>query len=290
LLNLELFCNALTIGVLLGGVYCALAIGLSVSFGLLDVVNIAHPAFIVLGAYAASLMGQWFSCDPILAGVLMTPFFFLVGQALYQIYYLSFERRGAEALRGMAFFFGLMFIIEVGLIMSFGVDYRVAEASYIGVSYQVGWLGIPLRLLLPFLVSLAMAALLLLFLGRTFTGRAIRAVAQDRMALMLMGADPVRIKQIAFGLSLGSCAVAGSLLLIIIPVEPSVGRVYIGQVFAIVVLAGLGSVSGTLVAGLLLGVAESLVATFYGPSWAPAVSFGILLAVLGFRPAGLFGR
>ena len=128
------------------------------------------------------------------------------------------------------------------------------------------------------------------YLSRTFYGRAIRAVAQDRLALQLMGADPVRVKQIGFGIGIATTAVAGALLIMIIPIEPSVGRLYIGQVFAIVVLAGLGSVGGTLLAAMILGVVESSVSTFYGPSWAPAVAFGILLLVLAFRPQGLFGR
>ena len=147
-------------------------------------------------------------------------------------------------------------------------------------------------MLVPFCVSLVMFGAVYLYMSRTFNGRPIMAVAvaQDRLALQLMGADPVRIKQLGFGISLATAAVAGALLIIIIPVEPSVGRLYIGQVFAIAVLAGLGSIPGTLVAALVLGIAESVVSTFYGPSWAPAVAFGILLLALAFRPQGLFGR
>jgi branched-chain amino acid transport system permease protein len=115
-------------------------------------------------------------------------------------------------------------------------------------------------------------------------------VAQDRGALQLMGADPVRIKQWAFGIGIATAAVAGALLIIIGPVEPSVGRQYIGRAFAIVVLGGMGSIQGMLIAALALGVTENMVSTFYGPSWAPAVAFGVLLATLAFRPSGLFGR
>ena len=127
----------------------------------------------------------------------------------------------------------------------------------------------------PFCVSIAMFTAVYLYMSRTFNGRAIKAVAQDRLALQLMGADPVKIKQLGFGISIGTAALAGALLIIIIPVEPSVGRLYIGQVFAIAVLAGLGSIPGTLVAGLVLGVAESLVSTFFGappgrPPWPSA--------------------
>ena len=116
------------------------------------------------------------------------------------------------------------------------------------------------------------------------------AVSQDQLALQLMAADPIRIKRIAFGISIATASIAGALLIIIQPVEPSVGRDYIGRVFAICVLGGLGSMPGTLIAAMLLGVIESLTSTFYGPSWAPAVAFGFLLLTLAFRPAGLFGR
>ena len=145
-------------------------------------------------------------------------------------------------------------------------------------------------MLIPCVVSLALFALLELFITRTFTGRAIMAVSQDQLALQLMAADPIRIKRIAFGISIATASVAGALLIIIQPVEPSVGREYIGRVFAICVLGGLGSLPGTLIAAMLLGVVESLTATFYGPSWAPAVAFGFLLLTLAFRPTGLLGR
>ena len=121
-------------------------------------------------------------------------------------------------------------------------------------------------------------------------GKAIQAVSQDRLALQLMGVDPVKVKQIALGIGIATAVVAGALLIIIQPVEPSVGRLYIGRIFAIVVLGGMGSISGMFVAALIIGVVESFIATFYGPSWAPAVGYGILLLTLAIRPQGLFGR
>lgn len=135
-----------------------------------------------------------------------------------------------------------------------------------------------------------MLGALQLFLSRTFIGRAIQAVAQDPQALRLMAANPTHIKRVAFGLSIATASVAGAVLIIIQPIEPSVGRDYIGRIFAIVVLGGLGSLNGTLIAAIILGIAENLTATFYGPSWSPAVSFGILLLTLAVRPSGLFGR
>jgi branched-chain amino acid transport system permease protein len=287
---MDLFLNAIAAGVLLGGFYAAMSIGLTISFGQLDIVNIAHPSFIVLGSFCTFVLYEHGGIDPIVAGILLAPVFFCIGVGVYSVYYASFERRGDESLRGLAFFFGIMFIMEVLLIMVFGVDYRLVETWYIGESIHIGLVGLPFRMLAPFCVSLIMAGGLYLYLSRTFTGRAILAVAQDRLALQLMGADPVRTKQIAFGIGLATTAIAGSLLIMLGPVEPSVGRLYIGRVFAIVVLGGMGSIGGTIVAAMILGVVESMVATFYGPSWSPAVAFGFLLITLAIRPSGLFGR
>ena len=135
-----------------------------------------------------------------------------------------------------------------------------------------------------------MVAGLQLYLTRSFIGRAILAVSQDGLALQLMAASPIRIKEIAFGISTATCAVAGAFLIIIQPIEPSIGRDYIGRIFAICVLGGMTSMPGMLVAAMLLGIVESITATFYGPSWSPAVAFGFLLVTLAVRPAGLMGR
>jgi branched-chain amino acid transport system permease protein len=289
-ISLDLLGNALISGVLLGGFYAAVTIGITISFGMLDVVNIAHPAFIILGSYIAYMANTTLGVDPVIASVVVAPAFYLLGAAIYQVYYLAFERRGDQALQGLAFFFGLLFITEVTLVLVFGVDYRLVEAPYIGPSLHLGPIELPGRLLVPCLVALAMVGALHLFTSRTFIGRAILAVAQDQLALRLMAADPVRIKRIAFGLSIATASVAGAVLIVIQPVEPSIGRDYIGRVFAICVMGGLGSFGGTLAAAMILGIVESLTATFYGPSWTPAVAFGFLLITLAIRPSGLFGR
>lgn len=282
--------NAIVSGLLLGGFYAGVTIGVSISFGMLDIVNIAHPAFVILGSYCAYVANSWLGIDPILASIVLTPAFYLLGMAIYQVYRLSFERRGDTSLRGLAFFFGLLFITEVVLILVFGVDYRLVQAAYIGPSIHLGAIDIPFRLLVPCLVSLVMMAVLQVFFSRSFIGRAILAVAQDQVALRLMAANPARIKRIAFGISIATASVAGAILIVIQPVDPSLGREYIGRVFAICVLGGLGSLLGTVVSAMTLGVIESLTATFYGPSWSPAVAFGFLLLALAVRPAGVFGR
>jgi branched-chain amino acid transport system permease protein len=289
-IQLDLLVSALVAGILLGGFYAAVTVGVSISFGILDIVNIAHPAFIILGSYIAYIVNQRLGIDPIVVSIVVLPAFYALGALIYQVYHLSFEKRGQDALRGLAFFFGILFITEVGLILVFGVDYRYVEAAYIGPTLRFGIVNLPLRLLVPCVVSLALFAGLQLFLTKTFIGRAIMAVAQDQLALQLMAANPVRIKRIAFAISIATCSIAGACLIIIQPVEPSVGREYIGRIFAICVLGGLGSLPGALIAAMLLGIIESLTSTFYGPSWAPAVAFGLLLLTLALRPAGLLGR
>jgi branched-chain amino acid transport system permease protein len=288
--SFENLVNAMIAGLLLGGFYAAITVGVTISFGILDIVNIAHVAFIILGSYIAYIVNVHYGVDPILASILILPIFYALGTAVYQIYYLSFEKRGQESLRGLAFFFGLLLITEVTLILAFGVDYRYVQAVYIGPTIYVGFAGLPLRMLVPCVVSFILIAALHWFLMRTFLGRAIMAVSQDQLALQLMAVDPVRVKRIAFGISIATAAVGGAMLIIIQPVEPSVGREYIGRVFAICVLGGIASVPGTAIAAVLLGVIESLTATFFGPSWAPTISFGLLLFVLAVRPAGLLGR
>ena len=286
----DLLINAVVSGLLIGGFYAAVTCGVSLSFGILDIVNIAHPAFVILGSYIAYIVNQRLGIDPILTAILVLPAFYALGAAVYQVYYVSFEKRGQEALRGLAFFFGLLFVTEVLLILVFGVDYRYVQAGYIDTTLRFAGFSIPLRMLVPCAVALLMLGALQLFLTKTFIGRAIMAVAQDQFALQLMAADPIRIKRIAFAISIATASIAGALLIIIQPVEPSVGREYIGRVFAICVLGGLGSLPGTVIGAMLLGIIESLTATFYGPSWAPAVAFGFLLLTLAFRPSGLMGR
>jgi branched-chain amino acid transport system permease protein len=289
-ITFELLANSLLAGLLLGGFYAALSAGATIAFGLLEIVNIAHPTFAVMGAYAVYLLNRHLHLDPLIGGLVLTPIFYLVGTLLYQIYHHAFERRSEEAMQGLAFFFGLMFIAEVGLIMIFGVDFRYVNTSYIVTTWQFGDIGVPLRLAVPFVGSLALLGVLELGLRRSFTGRAIIAVAEDPLALRLMGASPVRIKRIAFGIAIATTAFVGALLVIIQPLQPAGGREFIGRVFAICVLGGMGSISGTLIAAVFLGVVENMTSIFLGASWSPAIAFGLLLLTLAVRPRGLLGR
>jgi branched-chain amino acid transport system permease protein len=289
--SIDLLRDSVVLGVLLGCFYAAVSVGLSISLGLLDVPQVAHPAFLVLASYCVYLLNDSYDIDPLVAGLIITPLFFLLGFVAYRLYYETFEKRGSDAgVRGIAFFFGIAFIIEVLIILQFGVDQRSVSAPYIGKALRVGDMRLPYRQLVAFAVALLLTVSLVAYLSKTFMGRAIRAVAQDEEGLRLMGANPVRIKQFAFGIATAVLGIAGALLIIVAPVDPTLDRLYIGRTFCVVVMAGLGSITGTLIASIILGVSETIVLTMFGASWAPAISFALLLGVLAVRPQGLFGR
>jgi branched-chain amino acid transport system permease protein len=290
MLSMDLLVEAIVFGALVGCFYATVSVGLSIAFGLLDIPHIAHAAFLVLAAYMTYLLGL-FGIDPLVAALLLIVPFFVFGSLVYRFYYEAFEKRGADAgVRGIAFFFGVAFIVQVCLSTTFGLEQRSVSAVYIGRSFSVGEMNIPWRLIVALAVAIVLIVGLSAFLSRTYQGRTIRAVAQDEWALRVIGANPVLTKQWAFGIATAAACIGGALLAIIGPIEPSLDRAYIGRTFCVVVLAGLGSMSGTLIAGVVLGITESLVLTFFGASWAPAVAFGMLLLVLGLRPQGIFGR
>jgi branched-chain amino acid transport system permease protein len=267
-MNLDpvLIANACVSGLLLGSFYAIAAVGLTISFGLLDIVNIAHPALMVAAAFVISSLVGATALDPLFAALIVAPFFALFGAALYRVYHFFFERRGDESMRGLAFFFGLMFLIEVSLLLIWGADQQWTEAVYSSGVVSIGKVDFPLRMLIPSLGALATLAILFAFFKLTFVGRAVAAVAQDREALRLMGIDPVRINTIAFGLSIGLAALAGGALIVIQPVDSSSAQNLVGRLFALFIMGGLGSLAGSVIAGLLL-----------------------LLGFLTLRPRGLLG-
>lgn len=281
--------DAIISGLLLAGVYAIASLGLTITFGLLEIPNVAHPTFIVLGAYCAELINA-FGVDPIVAGCLLTPLFYLAGVLLYQIYLFAFERRGrSNTLQSFTFFFGVALVLQVSLILVFGVDLTSVSAPYIGKSLHLGFARMPYRLVAPFALGAVAGLGLWALLARTRAGLALRAVAHDANALRLCGLSPTAAKANGFGVAMATAALAGAALIVVSPVDPFSGVQYIGRTFAIVVLAGMGSVPGTLVAALAIGVLESLVITFVGATWAPGVAFAALLGTLALRPSGIFG-
>lgn len=286
---LDLGTNALVSGLALGSIYALLALGLAITFGILHIPNIAHPAIVVAGGYAAVVANER-GYDPILASIVLMLPFYLAGLLFYEFYSRAFERRGERnTLGSLTLFFGVSLVIEIGLVVAFGTDLRSVSVPYVGSSFVLGLVVLPYRFLVPALVSPAVIILLWLYLTRTHTGLAIRAVAYDERALSISGMSARSIKRHAFGIATGLAVIAGAVLVITGPIDPFAGRIQIGRVFAIVVLAGLGSVLGTIASAMLIGVTESFVTAFAAPSLAPGIAFAILLMTLALRPSGLFG-
>ncbi len=285
----EILVNAVATGLLIGSIYAALALGLAITFGILHIPNIAHPAFVVLGAYAAAFANErgW---DPIVTAIVGALPFYAVGAIFYEFYARAFERRGGgDTMQALTLFFGVSLVIETALVIKFGTNQQTVDVEYVGQSLRLGLLVMPYRLLVPAVVAPVVVFLLWAYLKFTYTGIAIRAVAYEERALQVSGLDPARIKRHAFGIAAATALIGGAILIIIGPIDPFAGRSQIGRAFAVVILAGMGAVPGTLAAAFVIGVAESLVSAFLNPSWAPGVAFTILLATLAFKPQGLFG-
>jgi branched-chain amino acid transport system permease protein len=286
---LDIGLNAIASGIILGCIYALLSLGLAVTFGVLHIPNVAHPALVIAGAYVVTLF-TGYGIDPILGGLLAAIVFYFLGVAFYEFYARAFESRGrGQTIQSLTLFFGVSLLVEIILVIAYGADLRSVDVGYVGKSLNIGFLQLPFRLLIPALVSLPIIGLLWLYLTRTHTGLAIRAVAHDERAVSIAGINPAVIKRHSFGIATALAAFAGSALIIIAPVDPFAGRLYLGRVFAVVVLAGMGAIPGTLVAAIMIGVAEALVTAFIAPSWAPGVAFVILLVTLALRPNGLFG-
>jgi branched-chain amino acid transport system permease protein len=282
--------NSFIVGLLVGGFYAIVSIGLSISFGLMNVVNVAHPTFIIIACYLVHLLYNFFSLDPIIGGVILTPLFFMMGFTLYHFYYRFFEIRSESSLMGLIFFFALLVLGEIGLVLSVGTNYITVYTAYTMEAINIGVIRIPLRLLYPFLAGLATTIALYFFFSKTFIGIAARAVAQDEQAAMLMGCDPLTVRRIAFGLSILTTAIAGGLLIAMQPVDPFLDRQLIGRVFTVVILGGMGSLLGSLIAGIIIGVVESLATIFFQTGWNYVITLFILILVLVFKPSGLFKR
>ncbi|WP_105420884.1 MULTISPECIES: branched-chain amino acid ABC transporter permease [Neorhizobium] len=289
MLSIDILLNAIVTGILLGSVYASLALGLGITFGILHIPNIAHPTFVVAGAFFVYTLTQW-GIDPIVAAVIGLVPFYLLGVVLYAFYSAVFERKGgANVLQSLTLFFGLSLVIEILLSLGFGSELKSVSVSYIGSSLKFGVLTVPYRLLIPALFAPVTIAAVWLYLSRTSSGTAIRAVAHEERALSIAGLNPASVKRHAFGIATATAVIAGAALIMVGPIEPFAGRYQIGRVFAIVVLAGMGSIPGSLVIAIIIGIAEALVSSYLNPSWSPGVAFAILLLGLALRPQGLFG-
>ncbi len=281
---IQILINALV----LGSLYACIAIGFSLVWGVLNVINLIHGSFIVLGGYLAFMLYQSLHLSPWYAIFVAAPLFFAFG---YVIQRLILNRViTAPVLVTLTLTFGLDLILNNAMIYFFTADYRKLILSPPLGSLAFGGVVVPVDRLIATATALALTGLLYLLLRRSKVGRAIVAVRLDRDAAVLMGVHVPSIYAVAFGLGAALAGCAGVLMALIFPISPLTSSTFLGKAFVVCVLGGLGSVSGALAGGLLLALVESVGATYLGPAHATTLSFLLLIIFLVLRPQGLLGR
>ena len=284
MLSLQILAN----GLVLGGLYACIAAGFSLVWGVLNVINILHGSFIVLGGYLAFYAYTLFGIHPFVSILIAAPLFFALGYALQKT--LINRMIAAPVLLTLSLTFGLDLILSNGMLVTFTADFKKLTLDPpLGV-LNLGGIALPVDRLFAMALALALTGLLYLVLSRSRIGRAIVAVRMDREAAALMGVNVKRIYAVTFGLGALMAGASGSLLAMIFPISPLSGPVYLGKAFVICVLGGLGSVPGAMIGGLALGVVESFGGLWFGPEHAVTLSFTLLILMLLFRPTGLLGR
>ncbi len=283
-----LYLQILANGLVLGGLYACIASGFSLVWGVLNVINILHGSFIVLGGYLAFFAYAKLGLHPFLSIGIAAPLFFALGWLMQRT--MINRMIAAPVLLTLTLTFGLDLMLANGMLAAFTADFRklVLEPP-LGV-LSLGPVTLPVDRLLAMLLALGLTGLLYLVLSRSRIGRAIVAVRMDREAASLMGVNVPNVYAITFGLGAMMAGASGPLLALIFPISPLSGPVYLGKAFVICVLGGLGSVPGAMIGGLALGVVESLGAVWFGPEHATTLSFVLLILVLLVRPEGLLGR
>jgi branched-chain amino acid transport system permease protein len=288
---MTLFIQQVVLGLMLGGVYVAVAIGFSLVWGILNIVNLAHGALVVVGMYTTWYLFSHFGVDPFLSLPVAAGALFVIGYSL---------QRGVinRVIRAPLFFtllltFGINLVLINLFLVWFKADFRSVTPSYSGAGLAVGGISIPYVRLAALAVALLLAAAVGVFLNRTRTGFAIQAVGADKDAAQLVGIDLRHVYALTFAVGAACAGVAGGLLSTIQAISPTAGEPYTLQAFVVVILGGLGRVSATVVGGLLFGLIEVLAQSEVpglGAGWSNAIAFAVLVLVLVVRPQGLLGR
>ena len=270
-------------GLLLGGIYGLLAMGLSLSWGLLRFVNLSHFALAFLGAYLTYQLGTQFAMPPWAALLLIAPAFFAIGLALHAV----FMRFKVTEFSSMLVTFGVTVLIESLIQWIWSADFRKFDTPYAQASIQLGPIFVPVLELTAFLCAALLAGTAWLCLHRTLIGRALRAAAHDGPIAAAFGIHAKRLSYGLAGLCSASAGVAGVFIALTSTLAPSQIEAWIGVVFAVVIIGGLANAPGALGAGMLVGISESVTMALVNPAWAPLVAFSILIALLLWRPRWL---
>ena len=278
----------IVMGFLLGGLYALIALGLSMVFGVMKLINLAHGDFVILGSYGAYAMTSFLGMDPILSLVVCIPVMFALGFGVQK--YLMGRAFGLSVEAPLIIAFGIALVIQNTNQILWTPLSRGITTSYSLKSFQMGDLQFPLAYLLDFLASIIVMVALREFLARTYLGKAITAASQDKRAAQLMGINTNRIHGYAFAIAMVSAAVAGVFLGMTFPFTPTSGISFLAIAFGTVIIGGLGSMVGTFIGGIILGMVQTLGGYFFGPATQMLILYLIVLVILTIRPQGLFGR
>lgn len=288
---MSLFIQQLVLGLLLGGVYVAVAVGFSLVWGILNIVNLAHGGLVVIGAYMSWWLFSHAGIDPFLALPVDAAGLFVLGYVLQRVLINRVIR--APLFFTLLLTFGVNLVVINVLLLLFKADFRSVTPSYAGSGLAVGGVQVPYIRLAALAIAIGVAGALALILNRTRAGFAIQAAGADKDAAQLVGIDLRHVYALTFGLGAACAGIAGGLLSTIQAINPTAGEPYTLQAFVVVILGGLGRVSATVVGGLIFGLIEVLAQTQVpglGAGWANAIAFAILVLVLTVRPQGLMGR
>ncbi|MDB5999907.1 MAG: hypothetical protein JWP52_1606 [Rhizobacter sp.] len=285
---LSILPQLLVSGILIGGVYALLSIGLTLIFGVLRIVNFAQGEFIMLAMFGAFWMNTLWGVDPYLSAVVVVPVIFVLGMLVerYVIQRILFAPHSMQIFAT----FGVSVLLQNLALTLWGPDYRSVTTAYTSLAYTVGGLSLSATSLFAFIAALLMAAGLIGFLHLTRNGRALRAMVQNRYAANLMGVDTKRLNRIAFGVGVACAAVSGCILTPMYYTFPTVGIDLIITGFVVVVLGGMGSVAGAIVGGLIIGIAQTLTGFYLSVEFKDVVALLLFIVILLVRPQGLFGR
>ncbi len=271
-------------GILLGGIYAVLGVGMTMIFGIVKLTNLAHGEFVILGAYGSTLLAQALGVDPLLTLIVTVPCMFLIGMGLQTGLINRVMLKGSEP--ALLVTFGLSIILQDAMLLLFTADARHAGAAYSSTVLKIGGISIALLDIILLVVSLLTILVLTLFLNKTYMGRSIRATSDDTQAASLMGVSVRRTYAIAMGIALATAAVAGLCIGLKWTFYASSGGSYLLIAFGVVVIGGMGSIPGTLVAGLVFGLAQVIGGANYGL----LISYVLLIIMLAVRPQGLFSK
>ncbi len=285
---MTIFLQSLISGILIGGVYALIGIGLTIIFGVMRVINFAHGDLLMLGMYATYFLFTLLGVDPFVSIVFTIPLMFLYGGVLQKV----FINRILNSLpqNQILLTIGLGLIMSNAVMLAFTSDYKILTTSYSSGSVDILGISVSQPLVISFVITAAITALLYWFLLKTDTGQAIRATAQDREAAQLMGINVKRMSIIAFGLGASLAGTAGALISPTYYIFPQVGSSFTLKAFVITVLGGMGSIVGATLGGILIGIAESIGGVYLGSGWKEVIVFVLFLLVLLFKPSGLMGK